>query len=126
MRANGRGRIINISRIGGRFTFPLMGVYNSTRYAVGSLSDVLRGELRPFGVDVAPIEPGYIKTELGDTSVSIAKQYATDANPYHSVMARTEQLNSLLLMAAVGPEHMTPKAMRLGSRRAIDANVAGA
>ncbi len=104
MRARGRGRIVNVSSIGGRFTFALMGVYNSTKYAVESLSDALRVELHPFGIDVVLIEPGYIKTEFGDHSVGLAKQYTDDSNPYQRVMARIEELNELLLKTAVGPE----------------------
>ena len=46
------GRIINVSSVGGRVTFPFMGVYNASKYAVESLSDALHMELKPFGVDV--------------------------------------------------------------------------
>ena len=64
------GRIINVSSVGGRMTLPYFGVYNSTKYAVESLSDALRYELRPFGVDVALIEPGVIRTNFESTAVS--------------------------------------------------------
>jgi short-subunit dehydrogenase len=49
MRARRAGRIINVSSVGGRITLPYFGVYNSTKYAVESLSDALRYELGPFG-----------------------------------------------------------------------------
>ncbi len=64
----GRGRVINISSIGGVFTLPLFGVYNSTKYAVESLSDALRRELRPCGVDVVVVEPGTINTAFAATA----------------------------------------------------------
>lgn len=64
---NGSGRIINISSIGGRITFPLLGVYNSTKYAVESLSDALRAELAPLGVQVVIVQPGTIRTRFGST-----------------------------------------------------------
>lgn len=70
MRARGAGRVINVSSVGGRFTAPFMGVYTSTKYAVESLSDALRIELSAFGVDVVLIEPGYIRTNFGDTSMA--------------------------------------------------------
>ena len=70
MRERGFGRIVNVSSVGGRMTFPLMGAYNSTKYAVESLSDALRNELRPFGIDVSLIEPGYIRTEFADVAMS--------------------------------------------------------
>ncbi|MFT6145925.1 MAG: short-subunit dehydrogenase [Myxococcota bacterium] len=64
----GSGRILNVSSIGGLFTLPLFGVYNSTKYAVESLSDALRRELRPCGVDVVIIEPGTINTNFSSTA----------------------------------------------------------
>ena len=64
MRAQGSGTIINISSIGGRLTTPLGGWYHATKYAVEALSDALRMELRPFGIDVVVVEPGGIRTEF--------------------------------------------------------------
>jgi len=63
MRTRGSGTIINISSIGGRLTTPLGGWYHATKYAVEALSDALRMELRPFGIDVVVVEPGGIRTE---------------------------------------------------------------
>ena len=63
MRAQGRGRVVNISSIGGKIYEPLGGWYHATKFAVEGLSDSLRIELRPFGVDVVLIEPGPIITE---------------------------------------------------------------
>jgi NAD(P)-dependent dehydrogenase (short-subunit alcohol dehydrogenase family) len=70
MRERRAGRIINVSSVGGRVTLPFFGVYNSTKYAVESLSDALRYELRPFGIDVVLIEPGVIRTNFEATAVS--------------------------------------------------------
>ncbi len=63
MRAQGSGRIINISSIGGKIYEPLGAWYHATKFAVEGLSDSLRIELRPFGIDVVIIEPGPIRTE---------------------------------------------------------------
>ena len=63
MRAQGSGRIINISSIGGKIYEPLGGWYHATKFAVEGLSDSLRIELRPFGIDVVLIEPGPILSE---------------------------------------------------------------
>src|SRR5262249_28425052 len=70
------GRIINVSSVGGRITLPYFGVYNSTKYAVESLSDAMRYELRPFGIDVAMIEPGVIRTNFEATAVTNLKALA--------------------------------------------------
>ena len=65
MREQGSGRIVNIASIAGRAVFPFGGWYNVSKYSVEALSDALRMELKPFGIDVAIIEPGCIKTEWG-------------------------------------------------------------
>ena len=64
MRRAGRGRIINIGSMGGRFTFPLGGYYHATKYAVEALTDALRMEVKPFGVDVALVEPGVTRSSF--------------------------------------------------------------
>ncbi len=65
MRAQGSGRIINITSMGGKIYTPFGGWYHGTKFALEALSDALRNELRPFGVDVVVIEPGAIRTEWG-------------------------------------------------------------
>ncbi|MET8150828.1 oxidoreductase [Actinoplanes sp. NPDC049668] len=64
LRARGAGRIINVSSIGARMYQPLGGWYHSTKYALEGLSDCLRVELRPLGIDVVMIQPGGIDTEF--------------------------------------------------------------
>jgi len=66
MRARNSGRIINISSLVGRTTFPGMGVYGATKYAVEALSDALRQEVAGFGIKVVIIEPGFVATSLGE------------------------------------------------------------
>ena len=63
MRAQGSGRIVNISSMGGKMYEALGAWYHATKFAVEGLSDSLRLELKPFGIDVVIIEPGGIKTE---------------------------------------------------------------
>lgn len=65
MRERRSGRIVNISSIGGKGSEPLGGWYHAAKYAVEGLSDALRMELKPFGIDVVVIEPGAIRTEWG-------------------------------------------------------------
>jgi NAD(P)-dependent dehydrogenase (short-subunit alcohol dehydrogenase family) len=68
MRAARRGRIVNVSSMGGKLVFPGGGAYHATKFAVEAFSDALRWEVRGFGVDVAIIEPGLIKTRFGETA----------------------------------------------------------
>lgn len=93
MRARGAGRVINVSSVGGRITLPYFGVYNSTKYAVESLSEALRYELRPFGIDVVLIEPGVIRTRFEATAASNFARFAT--SPYAPAVAKYEQLSKL-------------------------------
>jgi NAD(P)-dependent dehydrogenase (short-subunit alcohol dehydrogenase family) len=69
MREQGWGRIVNVSSMGGNFTFPGGGFYHATKYAVEAISDALRFEVAGFGVGVAIIQPGIIKTRFADTAV---------------------------------------------------------
>jgi NAD(P)-dependent dehydrogenase (short-subunit alcohol dehydrogenase family) len=68
MREQHWGRIVNLSSMGGRLTFPGGGCYHATKYAVEAVSDALRFEVRGFGVDVVIVEPGLIVTNFGETA----------------------------------------------------------
>jgi NAD(P)-dependent dehydrogenase (short-subunit alcohol dehydrogenase family) len=69
MRSKRRGRIVNVGSMGGKLTFPGGGFYHSTKYAVEALSDALRFEVAGFGISVALIEPGLIRTQFAETAV---------------------------------------------------------
>jgi short-subunit dehydrogenase len=102
MRGAGSGRIVNLSSMGGKLTFPGGGVYHATKHAVEALSDALRFEVQGFGVDVVVIEPGLIVTEFGETAAGSladveehgpyamfnAQVAAATANAYTGGMAR--------------------------------------
>jgi NAD(P)-dependent dehydrogenase (short-subunit alcohol dehydrogenase family) len=64
MRRQGEGLIINTSSVLGRFSSPFMTFYNSAKFAVEGLSEGLRYELRPLGVDVVLIQPGAFPTDI--------------------------------------------------------------
>jgi NAD(P)-dependent dehydrogenase (short-subunit alcohol dehydrogenase family) len=70
MRSQRRGRIVNISSVGGKVTFPGGAFYHATKHAVEALSDVLRFEVAGFGINVVIVEPGLIKTAFGDTATA--------------------------------------------------------
>ena len=59
-----KGRVVNVSSIGGRFALPMVGPYAASKYALEAVSDSLRRELRPWGVHVALIEPGAVITPI--------------------------------------------------------------
>ena len=79
MRQRGRGRILNVSSMGGRITLPGGAFYHASKYAVEALSDALRMEVAQFGIDVVLIEPGPVKTPWND--VAAASLAAADGGP---------------------------------------------
>ena len=95
------GRIINVSSVGGRITLPYFGVYNSTKYAVESLSDAMRYELRPFGIDVTMIEPGVIRTNFEATAITNLSQFA--ATPFKVAVEKYEKMSKLADKFASNP-----------------------
>src|SRR5215470_7080238 len=70
MRKRGKGRILNVSSMGGRITLPGGAFYHASKYAVEALSDALRMEVAQFGIDVVLIEPGPVKTPWNDIAAA--------------------------------------------------------
>jgi NAD(P)-dependent dehydrogenase (short-subunit alcohol dehydrogenase family) len=62
LRAQGEGHILNVSSVGGFTGTPGYGLYNASKFAVEGLSEALAQELKPFGIHVTIIEPGYFRT----------------------------------------------------------------
>lgn len=81
MRGLRRGTIVNISSIAGKFTFPLSGVYASTKHAIEAITDALRIEVRPFGIKVVAIRPGVIATEFNDVGNQMAGDLLSRTDP---------------------------------------------
>ena len=70
MRAQRSGTVINITSMGGKIYTPLGAWYHGTKFALEAISDCLRLEVEPFGIDVVVIEPGGIKTEWADIAAT--------------------------------------------------------
>ena len=81
MREHGSGRIVNVGSVVGRVVLPFGGWYHVSKYSVEALSDALRMELKPFGIDVALIEPGGINTEWGHIAADHLEESCKDT-PY--------------------------------------------
>ena len=64
MRERGSGLIANVTSLGGRLTFPFFAAYNSSKHALEGISEGLWHELKPFGIRVKAIEPGYVDTPI--------------------------------------------------------------
>ncbi|MCE4026741.1 oxidoreductase [Microbacterium sp. Au-Mic1] len=83
LRAQRSGTIINISSMGGNFTTPLGAWYHASKYAVEAISDALRMELGPFGIDVVVVQPGSIRTEWGAIAAATVLETSGDG-PYRA------------------------------------------
>lgn len=125
MRAQGAGRVINISSMGANFTFPGGGYYHATKYALEAISDALRFEVAGFGIKVVVIQPGLIRTSFGERAVAQleeAKDTAGNGGPYagftEKVAQATREVYEEGAMAKLGAR---PDAVARVIEKAIDA-----
>ncbi|HVS29787.1 MAG TPA: oxidoreductase [Solirubrobacteraceae bacterium] len=118
MRRQHWGKIVNISSIGGKCTFPGGGIYHGTKHAVEGISDVLRFEVRGFGVDVTIIEPGLIKTQFGETAVG-AIDATPDDGPYAEFNAAVADVTAGAYEGGLGKLGGGPETVAKAIDRAI-------
>jgi NAD(P)-dependent dehydrogenase (short-subunit alcohol dehydrogenase family) len=89
------GRIVNLGSAIGVMPSPFSGVYCATKAAVHMLSDVLRLELAPFGIDVVTVQPAAVRSEIEDRSAEGLEAFAADGSRYkrffHALQMRLER-----------------------------------
>ncbi len=88
MRSRRHGRIVNISSLAGQVPLPFMGIYSASKHAVEAYSEALHHELLPLGVRVSLIEPGFMRTALGDHGHVISSPIA-DYSPWRQKAAES-------------------------------------
>ncbi len=81
-----RGTIVNVASMGGRLTFPLYSIYHASKWAVEGFSESLQFEVKDFNIKIKIIEPGPIKTDFYERSMSISKKEGITA--YDNFVAR--------------------------------------
>jgi NAD(P)-dependent dehydrogenase (short-subunit alcohol dehydrogenase family) len=91
MRERGRGRIVNVGSVAGRIARPFSSVYDATKHALNAISDGMRLELRPFGIDVVVIEPGFIETEFIEAADRASERFMADPGVYAGAWAALER-----------------------------------
>ncbi len=100
MRKQNSGNIVNISSVAGRIGFPISPAYISSKFALEGLSESLRFELMPFGINVIIIEPGVIKTNFFEP-IKLAKK-AENTDVYKDIT--TKVISGVKMMAQMGTE----------------------
>ena len=98
MRKQGSGNIVNISSVAGRIGFPVSPAYISSKFALEGLSESLRFELMPFGINVIIIEPGVIKTNFFD-SMKLSEKSQQDST-YKEITDKV--ISGVKMMAELG------------------------
>jgi NAD(P)-dependent dehydrogenase (short-subunit alcohol dehydrogenase family) len=88
MRERRGGRILMMSSLSGLVTPPTQGAYSSSKHALEGLSNALRLELFPFGIEVVLIEPGYIITGIQRAAADFSRPYVQKGGPYAPLYAR--------------------------------------
>ena len=103
---NSRCTIVNVSSVGGRIGVPILSAYQSTKFALEGLSESMSYELEPFGIRVVIIEPGFIRTNIINSSTS-AKKALDPKSPYFSLMQKVENhFKSMMENASSPPEEV--------------------
>lgn len=108
MRRKGWGRIVNVSSMGGEFTTPFAGFYHASKYAVESLSDALRMEVQPFGVEVVVVQPGGINTPLAHQTIAAipTDPQSAYAPQLHAFRQVNEGMMAMFDQLTVSPEQV--------------------
>jgi NAD(P)-dependent dehydrogenase (short-subunit alcohol dehydrogenase family) len=122
MRQQKAGRVINISSISWKLVTPVGGTYSATKFALEALSDALRMELAPFGIQVVLIEPGNIQTNFNATAQAHAKEILSHPDsPYQALYQQFMQLTTTMRKSEPGPEivsHVVQQAMEASKPKA--------
>lgn len=106
------GKIINISSVGGKFTFPFFGPYAASKHAVEALSDAMRRELMVHGIDVIVIEPGAINTPIWEKGrdQDITPYVGT---PYYESLNNATERTRELEAGGLAPEKVGKLALKI-------------
>jgi NAD(P)-dependent dehydrogenase (short-subunit alcohol dehydrogenase family) len=119
MRAAGAGRIVTVGSMNGKFTWPGTGSYCGTKHALEAISDALRHEVRPFGIDVVLLEPGFVKTPLGQSAA--ARRAEDEAGPYAGYNAAVADVATSYTTGMLGTLACSPEAVAKVVQKALDA-----
>ena len=117
MRSRRQGRIINISSVGGMMAMPTMGGYSASKFALEGASEALWYELRPWGIKVTLIEPGFVKSNsFRNAMFTPQSQKALDNPrlPYHPYYANLIRfIEKMMLKSPTTPEKIAAQILKV-------------
>ena len=127
MRAQKAGRIINISSVVGKLVTPANGTYSASKFALEGMSNALRLELAPFGIQVVLVEPGSIKTPFhAIMEKNGAEIFANPTSPYQPLYRRYEKVTADMRRQEAMPEAVSRVVQQVVESRQLKARyVAG-
>lgn len=115
MRAQKKGRIIQISSRSGFRPLPSISVYAASKFALEGLSETMAAVLRPWNIDISLVEPGPVSTDL-DFLSPYGSRLLLEADPYHIIFAKAG------LLDPNSPIAQTPKEIALIIKHIIEAD----
>jgi len=123
------GRIVNVSSVAGMMAMPTMAAYAASKFALEGASEALWYEVRPFGIHVSLVQPGFVRSDgfehVLSTSLSACSQDRTD-DPYHAHYAHMRGFVERLMQRAPStPDHVARVIARTLARRRPPLRVAG-
>jgi short-subunit dehydrogenase len=117
MRERGSGCIVNIGSVAGKIARPLSSIYDSTKHALEAITDGLRGELKPFGVRVSLIRPGFITTEFIEAANAVSADVIANAGPYAPYYKSYHEGTKTLRLVAGEPDDIARLVEKALTRR---------
>jgi NAD(P)-dependent dehydrogenase (short-subunit alcohol dehydrogenase family) len=107
----GSGRVVNVSSIGGRIALPFAGPYAASKFGIEAISDSLRRELRPWGIEVSVIEPGSVATKIWEKGTAKARELTEKLSPegqelYGGAIAKVQKLAAETAARGIPPEEV--------------------
>ncbi len=113
MRKQQYGRIVNMSSISGRLSFPSLGMYAASKHALEAISDSARNEYRPWNIKVSLIEPSEVASEIWQTSKDLVqdRQAQMKQSPFAPVYARQRRYVDRVMAGGAAPPEVVARAV---------------
>jgi short-subunit dehydrogenase len=114
MRKRRAGHVLNVTSVGGLMTFPGVGVYNASKFALEGINEALASQVRRLSIKVTAIEPGAFRTDWAGRSKTRANRTIDDyeellatrvigySHPLHVLLRRTGMSSNHVVVARVG------------------------